>query len=97
MIAKRMGAELSMEEREDLFGEWGIATSSKQRKQQLAAKVWSNSKDMQEVEASAQLVGHILGLAEDGSRARGVFGLEFKPPPGVSRGWIAQKISMSAL
>lgn len=97
LIAKRMGAELSMEEREDLFGEWGIATSSKRRKQQLAAKVWSNSRDMQEVEASAQLVGHILGLAEDGSRARGVFGLEFKPPPGASRGWIAQKFGMSAV
>ena len=97
LIAKRMGAELSMEEREDLFGEWGIATSSKRRKQQLAAKVWSNAKDMQEVEASAQLVGHILGFNEDGSRARGVFGLEFKPPPVAARGWMAQKLGIGAL
>ncbi|BBN03706.1 centromeric protein E [Marchantia polymorpha subsp. ruderalis] len=80
MLAKRMRSRMNPEEREELFGEWGIPLEAKQRKLQLCNKIWMDPYDMDHVQASAEVVARIVGFWEPGSAAsKEMFELNFAP------------------
>ncbi|MCO5581745.1 hypothetical protein L7F22_035634 [Adiantum nelumboides] len=80
-LARQMRARLTEEEREEIYHKWDIPLDSKQRKLQVAHKVWTDIEDLSHVEESAQLVARIVAFWEPGREAsKEMFGLTFAPP-----------------
>lgn len=94
LIARRIRNRFTTEERERLFMQWGIVGSSKQRKRQLAAMVWRNPTDMREVEASARLVGLVMGFP--GGAAKELLALQFTPPL-PDKKWLQKNLGIALL
>ncbi|GJP55552.1 hypothetical protein CLOM_g14510 [Closterium sp. NIES-68] len=73
-LARRMAHCFTLHQRLDLFHQWGVATSSRQRKRQLAVLLWSRPANGRHVEASARIVGRLTGMIEssmDGGQGGG--------------------------
>ncbi|KAJ7547429.1 hypothetical protein O6H91_08G085700 [Diphasiastrum complanatum] len=81
LLAKRMRTRLTPEERDDLFSKWDIPLDSKQRKLQLAYKLWMDPHDRAHIEASADVVSRVVGVWETENGAlKEMFELNFAPP-----------------
>ncbi|KAJ7297443.1 hypothetical protein O6H91_Y056900 [Diphasiastrum complanatum] len=80
LLAKRMRIRLTPEERDELFSKWGIPLDTKQRKLQLAYKVWTDPHDRDHIQASADVVARVVGVWEPGSASKEMFELNFAPP-----------------
>ncbi|CAI5535416.1 unnamed protein product, partial [Closterium sp. Naga37s-1] len=63
-LAQRMAHCFTLHHRLELFRQWGIATSSRQRKRQLVVVLWSRPLDERHTEASARIVGRLTGMIE---------------------------------
>eukprot|EP00897_Mesotaenium_endlicherianum_P004791 jgi/Mesen1/433/ME001000S10637 len=83
-LAAKMKARLTEREREQLYAQWGVAAGSKQRKLQLALRLWSDPTDAQQVEASARITARLLAFAprsSDTGTPKELFALHYSPPP----------------
>ncbi|XP_042386129.1 kinesin-like protein KIN-7C [Zingiber officinale] len=79
MLCRQMQKSLSTAERDSLYVKWGIALDSKQRRMQLAWRLWSEPKDLEHVRASASVVASLIGLLDQGHALKEMFGLTFSP------------------
>ncbi|XP_062200500.1 kinesin-like protein KIN-7A isoform X1 [Phragmites australis] len=79
-LARRMGSRLTDEERECLFIKWQVPLDAKQRKLQLANKLWTDPNDQVHVEESADLVARLVGFCEGGNISKEMFELNFAVP-----------------
>eukprot|EP00850_Spirogloea_muscicola_P007248 SM000036S13292 [mRNA] locus=s36:390900:395912:+ [translate_table: standard] len=89
MVAKRLGKKFSKSEREVLYAKWGISPTTKRRKVQLAARLWSDPANSAQARASAELVAGLLGFLNlSGSMqqqpSREMFELSFAPTMSTS-------------
>uniref|UniRef100_A0A7N0V6G8 NPK1-activating kinesin-like protein C-terminal domain-containing protein n=1 Tax=Kalanchoe fedtschenkoi TaxID=63787 RepID=A0A7N0V6G8_KALFE len=87
MLCKLMLKRLSERERVDLYKKWGIDLKSKMRKSQLARRLWSDTKDISHIQASADLVAKLVGI---GQAPKEMFGLSLTGPASTSRVQILQ-------
>ncbi|XP_024521728.1 kinesin-like protein KIN-7A [Selaginella moellendorffii] len=79
MLAKRM-RRMPPEMKDELLVKWEIPLESKQRKLQLIEKLWTDARDMQHIQDSAEVVAMIVGFWEPGSASKEMFALNFAPP-----------------
>ncbi|XP_042485378.1 kinesin-like protein KIN-7E isoform X2 [Macadamia integrifolia] len=79
MLSKQLQKRFSEKEREELYKKWGIRLDSKRRKQQLAQRLWTDTKDMNRVMESATIVAKLVGFLEPGQALKEMFGLSFTP------------------
>ncbi|XP_068658421.1 kinesin-like protein KIN-7A [Aristolochia californica] len=81
-LAKKVNSQLTPEEREMLYRKWEIPLDGKQRRRlQLVDKLWSDPKDMQHAQESAEVVAKLLGFFEDKDHiSKEMFTLSFVPP-----------------
>ncbi|XP_043712760.1 kinesin-like protein KIN-7E isoform X2 [Telopea speciosissima] len=79
MLSKQIQKRFSDKEREQLFVKWGIRLDSKRRKQQLAQRLWTDTKDINHVMESATIVAKLVGFLEPGQALKEMFGLSFTP------------------
>ncbi|KAJ6409836.1 hypothetical protein OIU84_009342 [Salix udensis] len=98
MLSKLMNKRLSEEERNRLYKKWGIALNSKRRRLQLANRVWSNAKDINQAAESAAVVAKLVRFVEQGQALKEMFGLSFTPPTSITKrrslGWTYSKSSL---
>lgn len=80
-----MEKNLSGTERENLYARWGIELESKQRRLQLAQRLWSEPNDIEHVRESAAVVASLIGLVEQGHALEEMFGLAFSPQKSSKR------------
>ncbi|KAF7067769.1 hypothetical protein CFC21_073612 [Triticum aestivum] len=90
-LARRMGSKMTEEERERLFIKWRVPLEAKQRKLQLASKLWTDPDDEAHVEESADIVARLVGFCEGGNVSKEMFELNFASPaakkPWLTAGW----------
>ncbi|KAK6924452.1 Kinesin motor domain [Dillenia turbinata] len=79
MLSKQMTKKLSEKERKSLYEKWGIDLHSKHRRLQLAHRLWTDTKDLNHIAASANLVAKLIGFAEPADASKELFGLNFTP------------------
>ncbi|EHA8591513.1 kinesin-like protein KIN-7F [Cocos nucifera] len=79
MLCRQMQRRLSAEERESLYTKWGIALDSKQRRLQLARRLWTETGNLEHIRESASLVARLIGLLEPAQALKEMFGLSFTP------------------
>ncbi|KAK8959542.1 Kinesin-like protein NACK1 [Platanthera guangdongensis] len=79
-LSKRMNSRLTEEERERLYIKWQVPLEGKQRKLQLANKLWSDPNDRAHVDDSADIVARLVGFCEGGSATKEMFELNFALP-----------------
>lgn len=70
---RQMYKKTPVQERELLFEKWGIATNSKQRRLQLVRRIWADTKDMQHIRESADLVAKLVGFVDEGQVPKEMF------------------------
>ena len=70
---------LTATERETLFEKWGVVLGTKQRKLQLAHKIWTDTKDLSNIQDSANIVAKLVGFWEAGRASKEMFELSFTP------------------
>eukprot|EP00249_Psilotum_nudum_P001977 c14772_g1_i1 orf=85-3021(+) len=88
ILAKQMKIRLMPEEREELFQRWGIPLDTKQRKLQLAQKLWTDPHNVQHIQESAEVVARLVGFWEPGMGAsKEMFELTFASPSN-QRPWL---------
>ncbi|KAK9758341.1 hypothetical protein RND81_01G224000 [Saponaria officinalis] len=98
MLMKQMYKKIPVQERESVFEKWGIAMNSKQRRQQLAQQLWTDTKDMQHIRQSASLVAKLVGFVDDGQVPKEMFvGPSLTPKTILNRKSYSWKSGMSAL
>uniref|UniRef100_A0A5B7AP28 Kinesin-like protein n=1 Tax=Davidia involucrata TaxID=16924 RepID=A0A5B7AP28_DAVIN len=80
MLSKEMQKRLSEHERESLYLKWGIGLNTKNRRLQLAKRLWTaTTEDMDHIEDSAIVVAKLVGFIEPGKAPKEMFGLNFAP------------------
>lgn len=79
-LSKRMNSRLTEEERERQYVKWQVPLEGKQRKLQLANKLWTDPNDRAHVEDSADIVARLVGFCESGSATKEMFELNFALP-----------------
>ncbi|KAK1320478.1 Kinesin-like protein NACK1 [Acorus calamus] len=82
MLCKQMQRRYTSEERDHLYRKWGIDLASKQRRLQLAHRLWTETDDMDHVKESATIVAKLVGVLEPGKALKEMFGLSFTPQTG---------------
>lgn len=97
MLGKRILKKFRKKERESLYRTWNIGLNTKQRSQQLARRLWMDTKDMAHVEESARLVARLLDWSESGRVPKEMFGLSFSPQQPIGRRSFSWRSSMSSL
>eukprot|EP01018_Ginkgo_biloba_P037049 Gb_39636 [translate_table: standard] len=80
LLAKRMRSRFTSEQREMLFAKWEIPLDGKQRKLQLAQKLWTDPYSKQHIQESADIVAKLVGFCEPGHVSKEMFELNFAPP-----------------
>lgn len=66
-------------QREKTYTKWGFDLKPKQRRIQLAQKIWIDAKDMDYVRESGFLVAKLFGFLEPVLIPEEMFGLRFAP------------------
>ena len=94
MLSKQVHKKFTRKEREKLYQKWGIKLNSKQSVT-LARWLWTNTKDIDHLRESAQLVAKLVGFVEPGQVPKEIFGLSFLPQP-INRKTFEWKYSMSS-
>ncbi|KAJ4783826.1 ATP binding microtubule motor family protein [Rhynchospora pubera] len=85
MLYRQMLKKLNTQERENVYSNWGIDLSSKQRRWQLARLIWTKT-ETEHVRESASLVADLIGLSEPGQALKQMVELSFGvTPPRVNR------------
>ncbi|XP_072986196.1 kinesin-like protein KIN-7F isoform X1 [Typha latifolia] len=79
MLCRQMKKRLLAKERESIYTKWGIALTTKRRKQELARLLWTETRDLEHVRESASLVARLTGLLDPGHFLKEMFGLSFTP------------------
>ncbi|KAM7524093.1 hypothetical protein LguiA_013995 [Lonicera macranthoides] len=79
MLSKQMQKRLSEDERESLYLKWGVRLNSKNRRLQLADRLWSDTEDMEHITDSAVLVAKLVGFVEPEQAPKEMFALNFSP------------------
>lgn len=77
MLSSQMQKQLSKIERESLFVEWGIPLNGKNRRLQLANRLWTETENMDHIAGSASVVFKLVGPATREKNFREIFGLKF--------------------
>lgn len=67
---------MSARDREVLFRQWGVRRKTKKRKLQVALKLWTNPKDLIQVDSSARLVALLMNVKVT---RKEMFALTFAP------------------
>ncbi|MCO5612995.1 hypothetical protein L7F22_067268 [Adiantum nelumboides] len=101
-IAKRMRTSLTEEERQEMYQRWGIPLGAKQRKLQVAYRVWTDPHDQVHLQDSAKLVARVMGFWNPKNEAsKEMFELAFAPPsskkPWLQAGWNTILNNLNAL
>lgn len=101
-LAKRMRTSLTEEEREEVYQRWDVHLGAKQRKMQVAYKVWTNPHDEAHIQDSAELVARVMGFWNaDREASKEMFELAFAPPsskkPWLHVGWNTILNNLNAL
>ncbi|GLT69166.1 hypothetical protein SLA2020_413400 [Shorea laevis] len=78
-LSRQVPKKFSRREREELYKKWDIELNTKQRAQQLARRLWTDTKDMEHIKQSAALVAKLIGFVESSQAPKEVFGLSFLP------------------
>ncbi|KNA07298.1 hypothetical protein SOVF_173190 [Spinacia oleracea] len=73
MLMRQMYKKIPIQERESIFDKWGITMNSKQRRQQLARRLWKDTKDMQHIRESATLVAKLVGFVDEAQVPKEMF------------------------
>ncbi|XP_021758377.1 kinesin-like protein KIN-7J [Chenopodium quinoa] len=73
MLMRQMYKKIPVQERESIFEQWGITMNSKQRRLQLARRLWTDTKDMQHIRESATLVAKLVGFVDEGQVPKEMF------------------------
>ncbi|CAO2834615.1 unnamed protein product [Amaranthus hypochondriacus] len=73
MLVKQMYKKIPAHEREGMFKKWGIVINSKQRRLQLVRLLWTDTKDMQHIRESAELVAKLVGFVDEGQVPKEMF------------------------
>ncbi|XAR73799.1 Plus-end-directed kinesin ATPase [Bertholletia excelsa] len=81
MLTRQMEKKLLAEEREWLYLKWGIEINSKNRRCQLASRLWTNTEDMEHIADSAFIVAKLVGIDQLGHAPKEMFELNFTPQP----------------
>ncbi|KAG9442919.1 hypothetical protein H6P81_018773 [Aristolochia fimbriata] len=91
MLSRQMQKKLTPEERQSLYNEWGIGLDTKQRRLQLARRIWTNTSDINHIRSSASLVAKLVGLLDPDEALKEMFGLSFSPqmPKRRSFSWMS--------
>lgn len=97
MLARQMQRNLTVSERQTLFKKWGIALDTKQRKLQLAQKVWTDIQDMDHIQNSANLVAKLVGCWKPGQVSKEMFELNFTPQKNNQRIWPSGRNPISSI
>ncbi|VFQ82961.1 unnamed protein product [Cuscuta campestris] len=80
MLRRLVHKRLTGEERNETYQKWGIALDSKQRRQNLARRIWSET-GVNHARESAAVVAKLIGFSGEGEAAlREMCGLNFTPP-----------------
>lgn len=85
MLSKQMRKRLSKDERDNLYLKWGIGLNSKNRRLQLANRLWSDTNDMDHITDSANVVAKVVGSVEPEQAFKEMFGLRFIPRDSTMR------------
>lgn len=80
MLSKLMLKKLSSKEREALFEKWGIGLKTKKRRLQLTELIWRDTKDMEHIKESANIVAKLVGLEKPEQALKEMVGLTFSTP-----------------
>lgn len=97
MLARQMQRNLTANERETLLKKWGIALNTKQRKLQLAQKVWTDIQDMDHIQNSANLVAKLVGSWKPGQVSKEMFELNFTLQKNNQRNWSSGRNPISSI
>lgn len=81
MLSKQVYKRLSAKKREELYRKWGIGLATKQRRVQVARRIWTDTTNMDHIKDSAALVAQLAGFMEPGQFPKEMFGLSFSPNP----------------
>lgn len=81
MLSKQIQRRLSKSERHNLYLKWGIRLSSRNRRLQLAYRLWTETNNMEHIRESAIVVAKLVGSVEPDHAFKEMFGLNFAPPP----------------
>jgi centromeric protein E len=92
-----MKAQVTEEEREELFRRWGVPVDSKQRRLQLMYKVWTDPHNLAHIQASVNVVARIVGILNPGCASKEMFALNFAPPGHSERPFMFGWNGLSAL
>lgn len=84
-MSKRILKKFPRKEREALYEKWGIALNTKQRSLQVARRLWTDTKDIDHVVESAQLVAKLVGMEVTSHVQKEMFGLSFSPKPPINK------------
>lgn len=91
ILARQMQRQLTAAERETLFEKWGVLLETKQRKLQLAQRLWTDTQDLAHIQDSANIVAKLVGFWEPGHVSKEMFELSFTPAKNnqrsLSSGW----------
>ncbi|KAL3539031.1 hypothetical protein ACH5RR_002397 [Cinchona calisaya] len=96
MLSRLINKRLTTDERNSIYHRWGISLNSKQRRLQLAQRLWSNTEDLDHVSESAAIVAKLIRFSHQGQAIKEMFGLSFTPPRLSRRsfGWKNSKVSL---
>lgn len=99
MLIKQVQKRFSRKEMETIYQKWGIDLDSKQRKLQLARRIWSDIRDMNHIRESAALVAKLVGFIVSSEAPQEIFGLSFSPKPMTRRSysWRSNVSSLSGV
>jgi len=73
VLMKQMYKKIPPQEREPVFRNWGIDVNSKQRRLQLARRLWTEPKDMQHIKESAALVARLIDFTDESQVPKEMF------------------------
>ncbi|CAH9126075.1 unnamed protein product [Cuscuta epithymum] len=89
LLRSLINKTLMVDERNEVYDKWGITLNSKQRRHNLAHRVWSET-DVNHVKESAAIVAKLIGFSGQGEALKEMCGLNFTPPVVTRRrsfGW----------
>ncbi|KAL6345187.1 hypothetical protein AAG906_015670 [Vitis piasezkii] len=79
MLCKQMQKKLSEDERMSLFLKWGVQLNAKNRRLQLAYRLWTDTEDMNHISESANIVARLTRFVQPEEAFKEMFGLNFTP------------------
>ncbi|KAF5194162.1 Kinesin-like protein kin-7f [Thalictrum thalictroides] len=96
MLSKQMQKRMSEKERDNIYTKWGIGLKSKQRRVQLTRRLWTETKDMNHIVVSANIVAKLVGLPAQKQALKEMFTLSFTPqkPSRRSYSWKSSSSSI---